>query len=618
MRVAELHTIAFRECLEKTMLPTILDFSSLRAAYDEGVTPLDVIEEVIRRRGAWDDPAMFITQVPDEALRDAARNLMATAPEPNSLPLWGIPFAVKDNIDVAGLPTTAACPTYAYMPARDATVVARLRAAGAIVIGKTNLDQFATGLNGTRSPYGAPRSVFDPAYISGGSSSGSSVTVGAGIAAFALGTDTAGSGRVPAAFNNLVGIKPTPGLLPNTGAVPACRSVDCITVFAGTVSDGVAVRRVAEGFDAGDPFSRHAVPASLPATGLRVGVLDSAEREFFGDASMEALYDQAIEHARAMGATVVPFDYAPFREAAALLYDGPWVAERLAAVEDFLATNAEDFDPTVRKIIEGAKGRTAVEAFRGRYRLEELRHRTDAEWAKADVLLLPTTPTTYTVADMLADPITLNSRLGRYTNFVNLLDCAAIAVPSGFRPSGLPGGVTLIAPGFTDDALAPLADALHRAAASGMGRDRAAEIPPATGLSSDDGLIEIAVVGAHLTGMPLNRELTEADGRLVRTCATAKDYRLYVLPDTVPPKPGLIRAPGFSGPGIAVEVWSLPAAGFGRFVARIPAPLGIGKVTLDDGAIVSCFLAEAYALEGAEEITALGGWRAYLERRKAS
>ncbi|CAN7280139.1 allophanate hydrolase [Rhizobium sp. LjRoot254] len=601
------------------MLPAVLDLTSLRAAYAGGMRPLDVIEEVIARRRAWDDPAVFITATPDYDLRAAARELMDRAPEPNSLPLWGVPFAVKDNIDVAGLPTTAACPAYTYLPEKDATVVARLRAAGAIVIGKTNLDQFATGLNGTRSPYGAPRSVFNADYISGGSSSGSSVTVAAGIAVFALGTDTAGSGRVPAAFNNLVGIKPTPGLLPNTGAVPACRSIDCITIFSTTVGDGVAVRKVAEGFDSGDPFSRHAAPASLPVSGFRIGVLEGAEREFFGDAEMETLYDQAIERARALGATIVPFDYAPFREAAALLYDGPWVAERLAAVESFFASNANDFDPTVRKIIAGAKGKTAVDAFKGRYRLEELRHLTDAEWQKADVLLLPTTPTTYSVADMLADPITLNSRLGRYTNFVNLLDCAAIAVPAGFRSSGLPGGVTLIAPAFTDDALAPLADALHRAAGSGMGKARAARLPEESRVAPvDDGFVPVVVVGAHLDGMPLNHELAGSGGRLVKSCRTVPEYRLFVLPGAVPPKPGLISEPGFSGKGIAVEVWALPPAAFGAFVQKIPAPLGIGKIRLEDGTSVSGFLCEAHAVKGAEEITHLGGWRNYINLKKAS
>ncbi|OWV89414.1 allophanate hydrolase [Rhizobium sp. N122] len=601
------------------MLPTILDLSSLRAAYRSGLTPLDIIEEVIARRAASKDPAIFISPVPDEELRSAVNALMARAPEANSLPLWGVPFAVKDNIDAAGLPTTAACPAYEYRPEFDSTVVARLKAAGAIIIGKTNLDQFATGLNGTRSPYGAPRSVFDAAYISGGSSSGSAVTVASGLAAFALGTDTAGSGRVPAALNNLVGIKPTPGLLSNTGAIPACRSVDCITIFASTVGDGIAIRKVAEGFDAADPFSRRAKPAKLPVSGLRIGVLTGAEREFFGDKEVEALYDQAIERARALGATIVAFDYAPFREAAALLYDGPWVAERLAAVEDFLATNAADFDPTVRRIIEGARGKSAVDAFNGRYRLEELRRKTEAEWEKADVLLLPTAPTTYTVADMLADPVVLNGRLGRYTNFVNLLDCAAIAVPAGFGKSGLPGGITVIAPAFTDDALAPLADALHRAATAGMGIDRQAAIPEASRVAAvDDGFVEIVVVGAHLTGMPLNHELTGVGARLVKTCNTSGEYCLFVLPDTVPPKPGLIREPGHKGAGLEVEVWALPADAFGRFVQKIPAPLGIGKVALDDGTSVSGFLCEAHAVNGAEDITSLGGWRSYISARLAS
>ena len=602
------------------MLPTILDLATLRAFYaDRKVTPHDVIQAVIERHAAWPDKAVFITPTSDADLLAAADALMAQHPEPNSLPLWGIPFAVKDNIDVAGLPTTVACPAFAYDPAADATVVARLLAAGAIVIGKTNLDQFATGLNGTRSPYGAPRSVFDAAYVSGGSSSGSAVAVAAGFATFSLGTDTAGSGRVPAMFNNLVGIKPTPGLLPSTGVVPACKSVDCVTIFAATVGDGVAIRKVAEGFDTADPFSRKAKWTSLPTSGLRVGVLDGAEREFFGNAEVERLYDAAIESIRALGVTVVPFDYGPFREAAALLYDGPWVAERLAAVEDFFASNEADFDPAVRAIIAGAKGKTAVEAFNGKYRLEELRRKTEAEWAKADILLLPTSPTTYTVEAMQADPIRLNSHFGRYTNFANLLDCAAIAVPAGFDSQDhLPAGVTLVAAAFSDDALAPLADALHRKVARGMGRDKAAILPEASkvGAAASD-MVPIVVVGAHLTGMPLNKELTGPGGNLLKTCRTAADYRLYALPNTTPPKPGLIREPGFSGPGLTVEVWELPAAAFGQFVARVPAPLGIGKVTLDDGSSVSGFLCEAHALTGARDITEHGGWRAYLNSRNS-
>jgi allophanate hydrolase len=596
------------------MLPTILDLASLKAAYTEGLSPLDLVEEIITRCKASDDPAIFIAMTPDDHLRAAARELSAKAPEPNSLPLWGIPFAVKDNIDVAGLPTTAGCPAFAYHPEEDATVVARLKAAGAIVIGKTNLDQFATGLNGSRSPHGAPRSVFDRNYVSGGSSSGSAVAVAAGLASFSLGTDTAGSGRVPAAFNNLVGIKPTPGLVPNVGVVPACRSVDVVTIFAATVGDGIAVRKIMEGYDIRDPFSRQAVPATLPSSRPRIGVLDGVEREFYGNKDVEALYDAAIERAKSLGAVIVPFDYAPFRQAAELLYNGPWVAERLAAVKDFLATNADDFDPTVRTIIEGAKAYDAVAAFEGRYRLETLRQKTKVEWDTVDFLMLPTSPTTYTVEEMRADPIVKNGHFGRYTNFANLLDCAAIAIPAGFDANGhLPAGVMLVGPAFTDEALAPFADAMHRSLNAGMGKDRTAALPDASRVApASEDLVPIVVVGAHLTGMPLNHQLTEPGGYKLKTCRTDGSYRLFALPDTVPPKPGLVRDPGFTGNGVEVEVWALPAAAFGRFVQNIPAPLGVGKITLDDGSGVSGFLCEIHAITGAQEITEFGGWRNYV------
>jgi allophanate hydrolase len=600
------------------MLPAILDLASVAQAYAKGLSPLDLVEEVIARRNASTDPAIFITAVPDEDLRAAARDLMDRAPEANSLPLWGIPFAVKDNIDVAAVPTTAGCPAYAYVPEKDATLIARLKAAGAIVVGKTNLDQFATGLNGTRSPYGAPRCVFDNAYVSGGSSSGSAIATASGLVSFALGTDTAGSGRVPAAFNNLVGIKPTPGLVPNVGVVPACRSVDVVTVFAATVGDGAAVRRVMDGYDAADPFSRAAAPAYLPKSGLRIGVLAESEREFFGNKAYEALYDAAIERAKTLGATIVPFDYAPFRQAAELLYNGPWVAERLAAVKEFLATNADDFDPTVRTIIEGAKAYDAVDAFEGRYRLEALRQNTLVEWAKVDVLMLPTSPTIYTVEEMLADPIVKNGHFGRYTNFANLFGYAAIAIPAGFdEETGLSGGVTLFGPEFSDDALSPFADAMHRALGAGMGKDRAAAMPDASKVvARDDGLVSIVVVGAHLSGMPLNHELSAHGGVLQKVCRTASDYRLFALPNTTPPKPGLIREPGFAGAGLEVEVWKVTPAVFGRFVQNIPAPLGIGKITLDDGSQVSGFLCESHAVVGAQDITALGGWRNFIASLK--
>ncbi|HSI41127.1 MAG TPA: allophanate hydrolase [Xanthobacteraceae bacterium] len=595
-------------------VPDMLDITTLASAYRDGsLTPLEVIGAVIGRLREWPDPAVWISRFSDEELRAAARALMAAGPASADQPLWGVPFAVKDNIDCAGLDTTAACPAFAYRPAADARAVARLKAAGALLVGKTNLDQFATGLNGTRSPYGAPRSVFDPAFISGGSSSGSAVAVASGQVAFALGTDTAGSGRVPAAFNNLVGVKPTRGLVSMTGLVPACHSLDCITVFAANAGDADLVRRTMQGVDPADAYSRAMVAQPLPQQGLRFGVLGPAEREFCGDVEAEALYDAAIARLEMLGGTAVEIDYAPFRECALLLYGGPWVAERLAGIEDFVATQADAMDPTVRAIVEGARGMSAVDAFRGQYRLQAYRVRTDREWAKMDVLLLPTTPTIFTVDAMRAEPVLLNSHLGRYTNFVNLLDCCGVAIPAGFRADGLPLGVTLIAPAFADDALAALADRLHRAAPFGMGRERAAALPEASALAgAEPESLPLVVVGAHLSGMALNGDLLAAGGTLLRRCRTAPDYRLYVLPDTVPAKPGLVRAPGFAGAGIEVEVWNLPPESFGRFVAAVPAPLGIGKISLEDGTAASGFLCEAHAVAGAKEITALGGWRRYV------
>lgn len=596
------------------MLPLTLDIATLQQLYRErNATPLDIVEAVIARCEAYPDPAVWISRASPAQLREQARLLMARGPGPD-LPLWGIPFAAKDNIDCAGFETTAACPAFAYPATRDATVVARLKAAGAILVGKTNLDQFATGLNGTRSPYGAPRSVFDPDYISGGSSSGSAVAVAAGLVSFALGTDTAGSGRVPAAFNNLVGIKPTQGLLSTHGVVPACRSLDCVSIFSLTAGDGDLVRRCAQGFDPEDSFSRADTPRLLPRRNWRVGVLAERDREFFGDREAAALYEGAIAVARELGASIVEIDYTPFRQTAELLYQGPWVAERLAGVEFFMAEHESAMDPTVREIIAGARGRSAVETFRAQYRLQELRQVTDAQWAAIDIMLLPSAPTTYSVAEMQADPLRLNSRLGEYTNFVNLLDYAAVAIPAGFGSGGRPFGVTLIAPGFHDGALARIADRFHRHHPSGTGRDRDALLPEASRLAETpeaSDRILLFVVGAHLSGMPLNHELTTRDAVLVRRCRTAPCYQLYALAKTTPAKPGLIRSAEPQAHGIEGEVWSLDTAGFGSFVAAIPAPLGIAKLLLDDGTEVSGFICEPYGLAGAREITEYGGWRAF-------
>ena len=603
------------------MLPRMLTIADLQTSYRDGsLTPLQVVEEVLQRIEASDDKAVWISRVPDAQLHEAAKALMKDGVLPANKPLWGIPFAVKDNIDCAGLDTTAACPSFAYRPQEDAAVVARLRAAGALLIGKTNLDQFATGLNGTRSPYGAPRSVFDSRYISGGSSSGSAVSVAAGQVCFSLGTDTAGSGRVPASFNNLIGIKPTKGLLPAHGLVPACRSLDCVTVFAATTADADQVRRIAQGDDARDPFARTAAQRPLPSSGFRFAVLPKEQREFFGDTEAAALYADSIQRLAALGGIAVEFDYTPFREAACLLYSGAFVAERLEPLREFIHGRAEQMDATVHRIISGAARHSAADLFADINTLAALRRKTDQAWKQFDLMLLPTTPTIYRVDEMKADPVQLNSRLGLYTNFVNLLDCCAVAVPAGFRKDSLPFGVSLIAPAFTDDALAVLAERLHRNGQFGLGADRQALIPERTmsiPVPADDHIV-IAVVGAHLTGMPLNHELTGVGGTLLRKARTTGNYRFYVLPNTTPKKPGLVHAPDAEGPGIELELWSLPAAAFGQFVARIPSPLGIGKLKLEDGSEASGFLCEAYAVAQAQEITQLGGWRAYLASLNAA
>jgi allophanate hydrolase len=519
-----------------------------------------------------------------------------------ALPLAGVPFAVKDNIDVAGLPTTAGCPAYSYMPERTAVVVQRLFDAGAILIGKTNLDQFATGLVGTRSPYGACANVFDARYISGGSSSGSAVAVAKGLVAFALGTDTAGSGRVPAAFNDIVGLKPTRGLLSTTGVVPACRSLDCVSIFAGSAAGAERVWRVAQGFDAADPFSRTAEPGAGAAPWLpgafRFGVPRDEELAFFGDAESPRLFRSAIARLEAAGGTRVMIDFAPFREAAALLYAGPWVAERYAAVGEFATSHVDDVHPIVGSIIRLAAAKSAADAYRGVYRLEALKRAAASTWAGVDVMLLPTAGTIYTKDAVEADPIQLNTNLGYYTNFVNLMDLAAVAVPAGFRRDGLPFGVSLIGPAFSDAALLALASRF-----AGTAPQAAGDAP---------GCIHVAVVGAHLTGQPLNSQLTDRGARLVQTCRTSPEYRFYALANTTPPKPGLVREPGFDGPGIALEIWAVPAQHFGSFVAGVPPPLAIGSVQLDTGEWVKGFVCEPMATAGATEITACGGWANYL------
>ncbi len=597
-----------------------MDISTLQELYRTGrQSPCSIVETVyaeIERAGlrpAW------ISVFPKEALLARARELEANAAA-RSLPLYGVPFAVKDNIDVAGLPTTAGCPAFAYTPATSATVVQQLERAGAMVIGKTNMDQFATGLVGTRSPYGICSSVFDERYISGGSSSGSAVTVAKGQVCFALGTDTAGSGRIPAALNQLVGLKPTRGLLSTLGVVPACKTLDCVSIFSETCADASRIFQAARGFDPADPFSRKVTPSAGATlwnhTKFRFGIPSSQLLEFFGDANAAECYRRAVHTLSRLAGEVCEIDFAPFRAAADLLYAGPWVAERLAAISEFMETHGNDIDPIVYQIISDARRYSAVEMFQAVYRLEELRRRTMPTWEQVDVLLLPTAPRAYTVADVQADPIGLNTNLGYYTNFVNLLDLAAVAVPAGLNSAGMPFGVSLIGPAFTDDALLQLADLLHRELTTTLGgSDRLlANTPPISTASTPTGCVRIVVVGAHLSGQPLNWQLTSRRGRLLERTRTQADYRLYALHNTTPPKPGLIGAPGFAGPGIEVEVWALPEEEVGGFIENVPAPLTIGNIRLADGQSAKGFLVESSAIEQAVEITEFGGWLNYLSR----
>lgn len=535
-----------------------------------------------------------------------------------AMPLFGVPFAVKDNIDIEGIETTAACPAFAYTAAADAHVVRRLRAAGAVWLGKTNLDQFATGLVGARSPYGRPASTFDATRVSGGSSSGSAVAVSRGDVAFSLGTDTAGSGRVPAAFNNIVGLKPTPGRAGTSGVVPACRSLDCVSIFALTADDAAQVLAVMEGPDAADAYSRFQPgSAALPAR-LRIGV----PAQPVLDATHEAAWAKAAAQAQAQGHALVPIDFTPLHATAELLYGGPWVAERHAAVQPLLDAAPEAFDPTVRAVITRAIGMSATDAFRGQYALKAAQQAAAALWQQVDVLMVPSAPGHPSFAQVDADPIGANARLGTYTNFVNLLGWSAIALPAGFTAQALPFGVTFIGPADADAALARLGAQWQAALALPLGATDApcpATATPPTTLPTrpaTEPTMPIAVVGAHLSGMPLNGQLTERGATLREATHTAPLYRLYALPNTTPPKPGLQRVAD-GGAAIAVEVWDMPLRHVGSFLALIPPPLGLGSLQLADGSVVHGFICEAHALADAADVTRFGGWRAYITDLKA-
>lgn len=599
-----------------------MDIRSLEEGYrKQAISPTQVVRDVYARIREVGERPVWLTLVDEEVSLARAQELEAVG-DREALPLYGIPFAVKDNFDVVGLPTTAACPEFSHAASETATAVQRLLDAGAILIGKTNMDQFATGLVGTRTPYGICSSVFNSEYVSGGSSSGSAVSVASGLVSFALGTDTAGSGRVPAAFNQLVGLKPTRGLVSTHALLPACRSLDCVSVFAETCGDAARVLNVIRGLDAKDAYSRAATPGEgatpWTASRFRFGVPTEESLEFFGDDESRLVYAHAVELLAGLGGEAIRFDYELFRSAASLLYSGPWVAERTAAVKSFVAEHPGAFDATVGAIIRGGERYSAVDAYEGVYALQEIRRKTDAVLDEMDFLLLPTAPTTYKISEVLAEPVELNSRLGYYTNFVNLLDLAAVAIPAGMKGNGLPFGVSLIGKAFTDDGLLSMADRLHRKLATTLGGSERllAGTPAMASGAAPHGCVLMAVVGAHLSGQPLNWQLTQRKARLARAVRTHADYKLYALPSTAPPKPGLVYSPGFGGQGIELEVWAMPEDTVGTFLTGIPAPLSLGTVRLEDGTSVKGFLCEPAGIEGAEDITHLGGWRAYLETLK--
>ncbi len=597
------------------MMKPLLTIKAIHNAYRNGdLTPKQLLVNCWQQ-ASQDKNNSWISLLSEKELHKYLDALVGHSPD--DMPLFGVPFAIKDNIDLIGLPTTAACPEFAYQPEKSAFVVDALIAAGAIPLGKTNLDQFATGLVGVRSPYGACKNSFDETYISGGSSAGSAVSVALGQVCFSLGTDTAGSGRVPASFNNVYGLKGTKGLVSCSGVVPACKSLDCVTIFAQTVSDMEVVWKVASEFDASDVFSRKAQSSKLLSTNFNFGVPTPEQLKFFGDKEAEQLFLQSIETLKSLGGKAVSINIEPFITAAALLYQGPWVAERLAAIKDFFDRDPKACLPVIQNIIGGAEKYSAVDAYNALYELQRLKKIADVELDKVDFIVTPTAGTIYSIEEVEEEPISLNSNLGYYTNFMNLLDYCAVALPSGFRSTGskagLPFGITLFSQAFQDDALLSLADRWQKTVNLRLGATNhqlQAEMP--TLKQPADEMINVLVCGAHLSGLPLNRQLTDRNAVLQEITTTSESYRMYALAGEPPYRPGLIRDTE-NGTAIEVEIWSIPEKQFGSFVSGIPAPLGIGKVETADGLWVSGFICEPYGIVGAQDITTFGGWRSYIE-----
>ncbi len=590
-----------------------LCISELHKRYRNGsLKPEALLQDIQIKIESYEEYNIWIHLLDENELKTYLSNLSDKSPD--DLPLYGIPFAIKDNIDLAGVPTTAACSEYSYIPEKSAFAVQRLIDAGAIPIGKTNLDQFATGLVGTRSPYGAVKNAFDEDYISGGSSSGSAVAVALGQVSFSLGTDTAGSGRVPAAFNNLIGLKPTKGRVSTSGVIPACRSLDCVSLFALNPDDTSTVFNILDCYDPSDSYAR-ANKDVIDKQSLKVGVPKNDDLAFFGNQEYEDLFNKAMSTLSEQDFEIIEIDFEPFKQAANLLYQGPWVAERYAAIEEFIEKNADALYPVTREIIAPAKSIDAVKAFKKFYELQELKKQADKVIEQVDFIVTPTAGTNYRIDEVNADPIQTNSNLGYYTNFMNLLDYAAIAIPTGFNKAGFPFGMTLFSKAFSDNELVKTASKILKQQSMLMG---------ATGFNwmpekhhdvdnKTQSTIDVAVCGAHLSGMTLNHQLTDKGAVLVKSTRTAASYKFYALAGGPPFRPGLIKV-NENGAAIEVEVWRMPIEKFGEFMSGIPHPLGIGKAMLEDGEEVNSFICEAYAIEDAEDITHFGSWRNYMKQ----
>ena len=601
--------------LPNMTIPALLD-----AYRHHQLTPRALVETLLDRCDEYSEHNIWIRRLLITELEPYLKRLDDY--DPFSLPLYGIPFAIKDNIDLAGIATTAACSAYKYIPKHSAYVVQQLIYAGAIPIGKTNMDQFATGLVGTRSPkpWGACKNAFNKAYISGGSSSGSAVAVSLGLVSFALGTDTAGSGRVPAALNNIIGLKPSKGLLSTSGVVPACRSLDCVSIFSLTTSDANLIFDIAASFDEQDQYARKISYSNnhrhynAVKPGFNFAVPQTGQLEFFANDSAQDLFANSIKTMESLGGIKHEIDFSVFMQAARLLYEGPWVAERYAVIEDLINKKEEALLPVIRQIIGAGADLKASDAFKAEYRMQKFRREASAIFKDIDFLFTPTVGTTYTIEEVEADPIRLNSNLGYYTNYMNLLDCCGVSVPVGMLDSGIPFGVTICGLAQTDRKMLSYANLLQQNLALPLGATQQALVPEQPSGLDAIPHVSVAVCGAHLQGLPLNWQLSERGARLQFKTTTSGNYRLYALAGGPPERPGLIRD-SKNGTAIEVEVWSVPAAELGSFVASIPAPLGIGKVELQDGSWCSGFICEAYAVQNATDITEFGGWRNYLQNK---